>query len=68
MVAVVTAVLAGCVAGALAAVVSDGSATAALGAVVAVGATALLGLMEFQQVSWRRASGAKLFVDDYGQE
>ena len=68
MVAVITAVLAGCVVSVLAVAVSDSSATAALAAGVVVGAIALVVLMKFQRVTWRRAVGARLFVDDYGQE
>jgi uncharacterized protein YqfA (UPF0365 family) len=41
---------------------------AALAAGVAVGATALVVLMKFQRVIWRRAVGARLFEADYGQE
>jgi uncharacterized protein YqfA (UPF0365 family) len=68
MVAVIAAVLAGCVVGVLAAALSDGSVAAALAAGVAVGATALVVLMKFQRVIWRRAVGARLFEADYGQE
>jgi hypothetical protein len=57
MVAVITAVLAGCVVGVLVAALSDGSVAAALAAGVAVGAIALAVLMKFQRVIWRRAVG-----------
>lgn len=51
MVAVITAVLAGCVVSVLAVAVSDSSATAALAAGVVVGAIALVVLMKFQRVT-----------------
>jgi hypothetical protein len=68
MVALITTVLSGCAVGVLAAAVSDGSTAAALAAGVAVGAIALVALMKFQRLTWRRTVGARLFKDDQGQE
>jgi hypothetical protein len=60
MVAVITAVLSGSAGGLLAAIVSGHSLTAALVAGVVTAATALTGLMRYQNSAWKRASTASL--------
>src|SRR5262249_40624434 len=60
VVAVVTAVLAGSAGGLLAAVASGNSLVAALVAGVVVAATALSGLMRYQNSAWIRGSTASL--------
>lgn len=67
MVGMITAMLVGCAAGLLAAVVSGKSLVAAFAAGVAVGIAALAGLMRFQRAAWERA--ASLFPgEDAGQQ
>lgn len=63
MVAVVTAVLAGCAAGLLAAVASDHSLVTALAAGAAVAAVTLVAMMLYQRAAWNRAITAHLFLD-----
>ncbi len=67
MVAVVTAVLAGCGAGLLAAVASGHSLTIAIAVGAAVAAVALAAMMLYQASAWDRAGTARLFLDSDSQ-
>jgi hypothetical protein len=64
MVGVITAVLAGSAAGLLAAVASDHSLGAALGAGSAVAIASLVGLTLYQRSAWVRGGSATLFTGD----